>query len=136
MNAFENILHEKHVRSTAMRLLVMDTLAKQQTAISLHDLEAAFEHADRITLYRTLKTFEEKGIVHSIEDGTGATKYALCEPGCQCSPQDLHIHFYCNKCEKTYCLSKSKIPDLGLPKGYQLQEVNLVAKGVCNRCSD
>lgn len=131
----ENRLKEKQVRPTAMRLLVLEMLSQQNAASSLHDLEAAFERADRITLYRTLKTFEEKGLVHSIEDGTGATKYALCAPGCACAPQDLHVHFHCSGCAETYCLPKSKIPDINLPVGYQLEEINLVVKGTCSRCS-
>lgn len=131
----ENKLKEKQVRSTTMRLLVLEMLSRQASAISLQDLEAAFEKADRITLYRTLKTFEQKGVVHSIEDGTGATKYALCEPGCECAPHDLHVHFHCSGCAETYCLPKSRIPDLNLPAGYELEEVNLVVKGTCSRCA-
>ncbi|MDX5483056.1 MAG: transcriptional repressor, partial [Hymenobacteraceae bacterium] len=73
----ENLLQEKQVKPTAMRLLVLEFLSKQQAAVSLNDLEAAFHRADRSTLYRTLKTFEEKGVVHSIADGTGSVKYAL-----------------------------------------------------------
>jgi Fur family ferric uptake transcriptional regulator len=131
----EKRLKEKRVRPTAMRLLVLEMLSRQNAASSLHDLEAAFERADRITLYRTLKTFAQKGVVHSIEDGTGATKYALCEPDCVCAPEDLHVHFHCSGCEETYCLPTSKIPDINLPAGYRLQEVNLVVKGTCSRCS-
>ncbi|MEP0710878.1 transcriptional repressor [Algoriphagus sp.] len=91
LSNIENKLEEKEIRPTAMRLLVLKTLQKQIAAVSLQDLEAAFEKADRITLYRTLKTFEEKGLIHSIEDGTGITKYALCEEGCKCAPEDLHL---------------------------------------------
>ena len=131
----EKILNQKQIRPTTMRLLVLEMLQKQIAAVSLQDLEAAFEKADRITLYRTLKTFEEKGLVHSIEDGTGATKYALCEEGCECAPQDLHVHFYCNSCRETYCMPKSKIPDVLLPERFQLQEINLVVKGVCGNCA-
>lgn len=118
-----------------MRLLVLETLTKQLTAVSLKDIEATFEQADRITLYRTLRTFEEKGLVHRVIDGTGLTKYALCEEGCVCAPHDLHVHFYCNACKETYCLPKSKVPDVQLPDRFQLQEVNLVVKGICDRCA-
>ena len=55
--------------------------------------------------------FEENGIVHQIEDGTGITKYALCEPGCNCEiEQDLHLHFRCSNCNETVCLTEHKIP--------------------------
>ncbi len=133
---FENRLFDKQIRPTAMRLLVLETLQKQTAAISLNDLEAAFERADRITLYRTLKTFEEKGLVHQINDGSGAVKYALCEVGCECAPQDLHVHFYCNTCKETFCLPKSKIPEVSLPERFRAEEVNLVVKGICGKCSE
>ena len=117
-----------------MRLLVLEILTARKTAISLNELEAAFEKADRITLYRTLKTFQEKGVVHSIEDGTGSTKYALCEEGCECAPEDLHVHFHCSSCQKTFCLPKVGIPAFQLPARFELEEVNLVAKGICADC--
>lgn len=135
MNKFENTLEQKKVRPTAMRLLVLETLQKQKAAISLQDLELAFEKADRITLYRTLKTFQKKGLIHSIEDGTGATKYALCQEGCECAPEDMHLHFFCTSCEGTFCLPKLKIPEISLPEGFVPVETNLLVKGVCANCT-
>ena len=64
--------------------LIYKFLAEKEIAVTLSDIENAFEKADRTTLYRTIKTFEEKVIVHQIDDGTGITKYALCEQGCNC----------------------------------------------------
>ena len=99
----ESILIEKDISPTAMRILVLEYLQKQSAAISLQDLERDFQHSDRITLYRTLKTFEEKGLIHSINDGTDATKYALCAEACKAGDHfDLHLHFYCFSCKQTY----------------------------------
>ena len=83
----------------------MKVLSEQATAISLADLEHTFEKADKVTLYRTLKTFEENKLIHSIDDSTGSVKYALCKETCQCHPGDLHVHFLCTKCKHTYCLN-------------------------------
>lgn len=132
----ENKLKDRQIRPTAMRLLVLETLQKQLAAVSLQDMEAAFEKADRITLFRTLKTFEEKGLIHSIEDGTGATKYALCEEGCECAPADMHVHFYCHHCQETFCLPKFKVPDVPLPDRFKPEEAKLLVKGVCAGCAD
>lgn len=131
----DNRLLEKQIKPTVMRLLVLEILLKQLSAMSLNDLEAAFDRADRITLYRTLKTFEEKGLVHRIDDGTGIAKYALC--GDSCLPvqhHDLHVHFYCNACKETFCLPKSRIPQVQLPEQFQAEEMNLVVKGICGKC--
>ena len=131
----ENILNKKKIRLTAMRLLVMETLSDQKSAISLSELEKSFEKSDRITLYRTLKTFQEKGLVHSIDDGTGAPKYALCEEGCECDiEKDLHVHFHCRICNETFCMPKYKIPKIELPVKFKAEEANLVVKGVCVKC--
>lgn len=135
MADFESVLHKKDIRPTAMRLLVMQVLFEQNTAISLSELEKVFERSDRVTLYRTLKTFQEKGLVHRIDDGTGAPKYALCEEGCECDiERDLHVHFHCRKCLETYCLPKYKIPEIALPENFMPEEANLVVKGICAKC--
>lgn len=57
----ESTLESKGIRPTAMRLLVPDYLLKQTAAVSLNDLETCFHRSDRVTLCRTLKTFEAKG---------------------------------------------------------------------------
>jgi Fur family ferric uptake transcriptional regulator len=132
----ESTLKSKKINPTAMRLLVLDFLTKQTSAISLNDLEKGMEPSDRITLYRTLKTFEDKGLVHSIDDGTGATKYALCDMDCDGeNHHDLHVHFYCNSCKETFCLPNTIIPEIALPPGFERQEMNLIIKGICELCS-
>ncbi|MEQ8239153.1 MAG: transcriptional repressor [Cyclobacteriaceae bacterium] len=128
-------LEEKKIKPTTMRLLVLRQLVESGSAISLLDLEAKFERADKTTLYRTLKTFEEKKLIHSIEDGTGSVKYALCEEGCECEPQDQHVHFHCVKCGETYCLTKSKIPQTQIPVGFNASSASMVYKGTCINCN-
>ena len=93
----EELLHSRDIKPTAMRELVLDVLSRQKAAIGLPELEAHFEKADRTTLYRTLKTFEEKKLIHKIDDGTGTVKYALCSETCECEPDDLHVHFLFEK---------------------------------------
>jgi Fur family transcriptional regulator, ferric uptake regulator len=135
-DSLEQILSAKKINPTAMRLLVLEYLVKQITAVSLQDVERDFHHADRITLYRTLKTFEAKGLIHTIQDGTGAAKYALCTEACSDDEHyDLHLHFNCTRCGETYCLPKVNIPEVSLPNRFVLEELNLTAKGICDRCN-
>lgn len=135
-NSLETVLLTKQIIPTAMRLLVLEYLLQQTVAVSLQDLERDFEHADRITLYRTLKTFEEKGLVHNIKDGKGTTKYALCTEACSSGEHhDLHLHFNCTRCGETFCLPKTKVPEVTLPNRFQLEELNLTTKGICDKCN-
>ena len=136
METIEQVLESKNIRVTAMRLLIYKFLAENQVAVTLSDVEGAFEKADRTTLYRTVKTFVEKDIVHQIDDGTGIVKYALCEQDCSCEIEtDLHLHFHCNNCNETICLTEHKIPKIKVPDGFVSENVNLVVKGICDKCS-
>jgi Fur family ferric uptake transcriptional regulator len=135
-NEFENKLIKRNIKPTAMRQLVLRVLSEQTSAISLSELENKFVKADRATIYRTLKTFEENKLIHSIDDGTGSVKYALCQETCECSPEDLHVHFLCIKCGKTYCLNNISIPGIKLPKDYSLESINMVVKGICSDCKE
>ena len=127
-------LQDKNIKPTAMRELVLKVLTEQKTAISLPELEEKFDRADKSTLYRTLKIFEDKKLIHSIDDGTGAVRYAVCTDTCECKPEDLHVHFLCTVCNQTYCLNEIPVPEINLPHGFTLESVNMVVKGVCPNC--
>jgi Fur family transcriptional regulator, ferric uptake regulator len=127
-------LNRRNIKPTAMRELVLDVLSRQTTAISLSDLEQQFEKADRVTLYRTLKTFEENKLIHRIDDGTGSVKYALCTETCQCKPEELHVHFFCTVCQNTYCLNDIPVPTVNLPVNFGFESINMVVKGICANC--
>jgi len=131
----EEILQQKGINPTAMRVVALDYLTKQSSALSLTDIEISLKKTDRVTLYRTMKTFEEHGLVHRIDDGTGVTKFALCQPDCTADGHhDLHVHFYCTDCKETHCLPKTQIPEVNLPGGYEREEINLIVKGLCPAC--
>jgi len=136
MKKIEDFLIQKQVKPTAMRLLVYQFLEKQSVATSLTDIELAFDKVERTTIYRTLKTFENNGLVHKIDDGSGIAKFALCEDQCNCDVEtDLHLHFHCTNCNETICLTEQKIPHINLPPGFKAIDANLVVKGICNKCN-
>ncbi|PTX44346.1 Fur family ferric uptake transcriptional regulator [Christiangramia gaetbulicola] len=137
MGDIELVLKEHHIRPTAIRLLMYKFLSERDIAVTLNDIESGFDKSERTTLYRTIKTFEKKGLVHQIDDGTGIAKYALDEKGTgENQSQDLHLHFHCEKCNETICLTDHKIPHISLPKGFVSKDMNLVIKGICDKCSE
>lgn len=132
----EQRLLARNIHPTAMRLRVVDFLVQCKAAVSLSDLEYHFSRSDRTTLYRTLKTFQENGLVHQIHDESGSTKYALCAEDCTCSyPDDIHVHFYCSACENTFCFQHLKIPKFDLPDHFTPSHGNFVLTGHCPACS-
>jgi len=132
----ENKLEKSDIKPTAMRLLVLQYMMSQTKAISLADIEQGIEFAEKSTLFRTLKTFLEKKLIHSIEDGSGHLKYALCLEECECIPEHLHYHFHCNQCKETFCLNTQHIPVIELPKDFIMQQANMVIKGICANCNN
>ena len=135
MNKVQKLLETKSIRVTPMRQILLAHFLEQKKAFGLLDLEQAFPRSDRTTIYRTLKTFVDKGILHDIQSGTSELKYALCKE--YCSPEhhfDRHPHFYCTECAKTECLESILIPEMNLPKGYQGQEFSMTIKGICPDC--
>ncbi len=131
----EKMLASRNVNPTPTRVLVLSCLLKDARAQSLKDLEVTLYNSDRSSIFRTLKTFEEFKVVHSIEDGSGRVKYAVCEEGCNCDPEDLHYHFYCTNCSITYCLLDSPIPTVKLPANFKMSQANMVIKGLCDKCT-
>lgn len=129
-------LRHHGLRGTAARRDVLSVFeANAQRALSSSDVEESLSTIDRITLYRTLRSFEEAGLIHQVADGTGKVKFALC--GHQCGEQehhDTHAHFRCVVCGNTNCLHAVTIPELRLPKDYQMNDAQLVITGVCANC--
>ncbi len=131
-----NILKNHQLSITNCRLGVIDYFLDKKKALSQCHLEAQFRDYDRVTLYRTLGSFLESGILHKIPDETGTAIYGLCHE--TCTPQDHshnHIHFKCNKCGETECLDDKVVPEVDLPKGYQIHMVNMIVDGVCLNCA-
>lgn len=131
------ILKQKAVRITAMRQLILEYFLENDGAFGLSELENGFPKSDRITIYRTLKTFTEKGIVHSIENGAGEMKYALCDEFCTSAAHtDRHPHFQCERCNRITCIDGQAIPRLQLPAGYAIKETSMMVKGICPACAE
>lgn len=128
---------KKHSLSvTESRKRILQLFLEEKGALAHGDIEKrAGEKFDRVTIYRTLQTFLEKGIIHSIPTADNAIRYALCKDQCSAGHHhDHHIHFICNNCHRTYCLDDVVTPDIKMPKGYQASHVEVVVEGVCKDC--
>jgi len=135
MNEIEQILTKKKIKPTPVRNLVLKVFVEKNYALSLVDIEAELPWSDKATLFRTLKTFEEKALIHPVNDGGKAQKYALCSDACDIEHHEIHPHFYCEKCHKTLCLTAQNIPIPTLPETYHISSYSLVINGICPDCT-
>ncbi|MBK8625179.1 MAG: transcriptional repressor [Saprospiraceae bacterium] len=135
MLAAEQILKKHKLRVTQFRLDVIDIFMRSGHALSSADLEQDLQDADRITLYRTLKSFEDKGIIHKAIDGTQTQKFAICEAHCdEHHHHDEHVHFHCMKCQNTFCLDHVFVPKVSLPIGFTMKQTDMIVSGICEKC--
>jgi Fur family ferric uptake transcriptional regulator len=130
------LLKDFELRFTPSRQAILNMFLKKPHALSHGDIERSVpSDFDRVTVYRTLKTFLEKGLIHKVLDDQGGIKYALCSAACSTAGHHHdHVHFKCTVCGQTNCLNVD-IPDVTLPKGYKARERNLLIQGVCENCA-
>lgn len=136
----ETMMKEAGVRLSPVRLLIARALADSSGPVSGLEIECALATVDRSSITRTLSLFLSSGLVHTIEDGSGSVKYELCvsrhnHSDGESLDTDLHPHFHCLVCGRTYCLSDQSIPEIALPEGFSARSANLVIKGRCAACS-
>jgi Fur family ferric uptake transcriptional regulator len=138
-NNVVDILRSNNLSVTDSRKIILSLfLHKKDGALKHADIErSASNKLDRVTIYRTLQVFSDKGIIHSIPGLDGIARYALCHDGCEEGQHhDNHVHFVCTKCGTTQCIDHVTIPSVSLPKGYQPSQMEMVITGVCDRCAD
>ena len=135
-NEVNDILKQNHLSVTDSRTKILSFFLQHSGALSHADIEKNAQASfDRVTIYRTLQTFVEKGIIHLIPTTDNSIKYALCKN--DCAPghhHDNHVHFICDECCKTICLDDVDIPVIKLPKGFKPQHSEMVVTGICGQC--
>lgn len=134
VNSTRTILKDYDLKSTPARLAILGFLQEEKTP---RDAEEIFvhvaqehEHADKVTIYRTLETFYEKGLINRIDFREGKYRYEL-------SGNDHH-HLLCEKCGKIEDISDCHISDLeeeiSKKKKFLVKRHQLEFFGVCASC--
>ncbi len=142
----EVLLKKAKLRNTEPRERILSVFQNSAFALSHGDIEEAIgEGIDRVTIYRTLRTFVEHGLLHTVPDQHQGIRYALCAENCEEDNHDHenenhlhhhnHLHFRCESCKNTRCLPQSKLPEIELPSGFVSKEAVFLIYGLCDSCS-
>jgi Fur family ferric uptake transcriptional regulator len=132
-----DILKRNQLSVTDSRKKILELFQDNTGALAHHDIEKKTgEKFDRVTIYRTLQTFVEKGIIHTIPTADNAVLYALCKDECSSTGHhhDNHVHFICDNCNVTYCLDSIVTPEVKLPLGFKPKAFDVVVTGICKNC--
>lgn len=130
------ILKKNQLSITASRDKILSLFLTAKGALSHADIEKQTGSGfDRVTVYRTLQTFVDKGLIHLIPTTDNSIKYALCKDNCEAGHHhDDHVHFICDSCSKTICLDTVTVPAVQLPDGFLPKNAQMVVNGTCDDC--
>lgn len=136
MNQTLDILKRNGLSVTEGRREILNLFIQSEGALAHADIENNTKISfDRVTVYRTLQTFVENGIIHQIPTTDNTILYALCKDKCGSGHHhDEHVHFICNDCEKTICLDDVVVPTVKFPKGFHPLQSAMIVKGICSEC--
>jgi len=133
---YKKLLRKHNLRITDCRIDVLENFYRNDHALSFKNLEENLNEYDRVTLYRTLNSFIDKGLLHRIPSEDGFASYGLCKDDCsETSHQHDHVHFKCDICGHIECLPDHHVPKVNIP-GYEIKEQNLIVNGICKLCQE
>ena len=130
------ILSKHGISRTRFRTDLLNVFYKTKKSFSIEEVEENFTSINKATIYRALKHFEKKGLIHLVPTKNGLKKYALCNRK-ECSAtahNHNHGHFICYECDQTFCLDDVKSPDVSNLKGFHVKDLKLIVEGYCKEC--
>jgi len=134
------LLKTKGLRITPARVAVLEVLMEQNGPISHQQIENILEqqesHIDRVTIYRTLHTLTECGILHKIMGMDRSYSYAFKMDEVHKDQHGTeHPHFVCERCSHTFCLPEVEVPSsINTPSGFELKHTEVKLFGYCPEC--
>lgn len=126
------LLVDHGVKPSVQRLAIMSYLLQTKSHPHADDiylsLLPSMPTLSRTTVYSTLKLFAEKGVILALNHDDKGARYDGCT-----AP---HAHFLCNVCSSLYDFPVEKIEHKDVPDSFEIQEVQLMYKGICKNCID
>lgn len=138
LSAAEEILKFYNIRATDIRIDILKIFLLEQKALGYNELKKKVKKTnDKVTVYRTIYLFLQKGILHKVNDGDRESKYALIMHNNQLTNNinPDHLHFKCLKCHKLICLTNTTVSFNNMPQNFQIKKLSLLAEGICDSCN-
>jgi Fur family ferric uptake transcriptional regulator len=122
------------LRRTPARKAVHGLVEQLGRPVRHADLAAALPNLDDITLYRTLATLCEVGLLHRVLGVDGAWRYSA-NPPTEAGCPGNHPHFLCTVCQGMSCLRDQRMPRVDVPDGARVDGRNFLVFGACAACA-
>ncbi|HNY79884.1 MAG: transcriptional repressor [Sedimentisphaerales bacterium] len=135
MKRFAETCRTGGLKTTHQRMEVFRELAGAETH---PDAETIYRHVrrrvpaiSRDTVYRTLATLEEQGLVHKAEIVSGRGRYD--------ANMEHHHHFICTACGRVHDFYSPTLDDLPIPKSVsalgRVESTQVQLRGLCTNCA-
>ncbi|NFH80157.1 transcriptional repressor [Clostridium botulinum] len=138
---YKNLIKKHGYKFTMQKRIILLEVINSNTHLSVKEIYDRVKH-NRIgitTVYRSLKTFNELGIVKEINvNGTSYYEIKIF------SGNPLHIHFKCSKCNSIidiednflnleYIKLNKKIEE---KNNLEIDDLNIMLIGTCSKCKE
>ena len=129
------ILKAAKLYCTAGRVAILKVLMKAGKPLSQDQIakRSGKNHFDKVTIYRTLGSLLDVGLVHKVFIDKRARHFELSH---NCTESQCHPHFTCTSCGETTCLTEISLPMAKSPhKGFIIRRQQVRLEGLCPACA-
>jgi len=129
------ILKTAKLYRTECRTAILKLLLKANKPLSQDEIAQRLgkKRFNKVTIYRTLESFCEAGLLHKAFMQKRAWHFELAQ---DCTESQCHPHFTCTSCGKTHCLTGMTLPMASSPhKGFIIRRQQVRLEGLCPTCA-
>ena len=130
-----HMLKEAGLYCTEARVTILKVLMEVHRPLRQDDIGGQLDHRtlNKVTVYRTLDSLVEAGLVHRAFTHDRAWYFELAD---HCTEKQCHPHFTCTNCGVTRCLTGISLPMAKIPeKGYIISRQQVRLEGLCPACA-
>mgnify|MGYP000950565691 CR=1 FL=1 len=129
-----HMLKEARLYCTEARVAILHVLLEAAGPLRQDQIARWESHRlNKVTVYRTLDSLAEAGLVHRAFTQNRAWHFELAD---HCSEKQCHPHFTCTNCGVTRCMTDICLPMAKIPqKGYILSRQQVRLEGLCPACA-
>jgi Fur family transcriptional regulator, ferric uptake regulator len=130
------MLRDCKLYCTEARIAVLRALMQAPRPLRQNQIAEylASKTLNKVTIYRTLESLIEVGLVHRAFMQKRAWHFELAH---HCSKTQCHPHFTCLNCGQTHCLTGISVPMAKSPyKGFVISRQQVRLEGWCPACRE
>ena len=132
----KELLRNRDLKATSVRIRLLVKMQEYQSAMPYSTIQKEMKDIDRVTLYRTLESLKEQGIIHKAFQAGKESYFAMCGQKCgKDQHRHDHVHFRCTGCGTVTCEMPDKSFQISIA-GSEIDNVSIQLEGMCRMCKE